>query len=51
MVVAAVIGGAARDEVGKLVGADEVAASHLQPVEPAMLGDLLDRTLDGIVRR
>ena len=33
VVVAAVVGGAARDHVGKFVAADHVAPAHFQPVE------------------
>src|SRR5262249_59829239 len=51
VVVAAVIGRAARNEIGKFIGADEVAPPHLQPIEPAMPGDFLDRALDGVVGR
>ena len=51
MIVAAVIGGAARNEIGKLLGADQVAPPHLQAIEPAMPGDLLERALDGVVGR
>src|SRR5262245_58915066 len=51
VVVAAVISGAARNEIGKFIGADQVAPTHLQPIEPAMPGDLLNRALDGVVGR
>ena len=51
VVVAAVIGGAARNAIGKLIRADQVAPPHLQPIEPAMLCDLLDRALDGVIGR
>ena len=51
VVVAAVVGRAARDQIGKLLGADQVAPAHLQPIEPAMPGHLLDRALDGVVGR
>ena len=51
VVVAAVIGGAARNEIGKLLGPDQVAPPHLQAIEPAMPGNLLDGALDGVVGR
>ncbi len=49
MVVAAVIGAAAGDQIGEFLAADEVAATHLDAVEPEMLGDALDGGLDGVV--
>ena len=49
VVVAAVVGAAAGDQVGELVGADEIAPPHLEPVEPQRLGDAVDAGLDGVV--
>ena len=49
VVVAAVVGAAAGDQVGELVGADEIAPAHLQPVEAQRLGDAVDAGLDGVV--
>ena len=49
VVVAAVIGGAARNQIRKLLGADQVAPPHLQAIEPAMPGHLLERALDGVI--
>ena len=40
---------AAGDQVGELVGADEIAASHFQPVEAERFGDAVHAGLDGIV--
>ena len=49
VVVAAVIGGAARNQIRELLGADQVAPPHLQAIEPAMPGHLLERALDGVI--
>src|SRR2546423_532011 len=50
VVIAAVIGAAARDRIRKLLPTDEVAPPHLQPVETERVGDLLDGALDRVVR-
>ena len=49
VVVAAVVGGAAGDQIGEFFGADEIAAPHLQPIELQRLGDAVEPRLDGVV--
>ncbi len=51
VIVAAVIGAAARDQIGKLFLADEIAAAHLDAIETEGGGDLVDRGLDRIIGR
>src|SRR3982074_2986034 len=51
MIIAAVVMGAARNEIGKLVAADEVAAPDLDAVETDRGGDLVDRGLDRVIGR
>ena len=50
-VVAAVVGRAARDEIGKLLVADHVAAAQLQPVDAELVRHLVDGALDGVIGR
>ena len=49
VIIAAVVGRAAWNEVRKFVGADEVAAPHLQAIETAMAGDLVDGPFDRVI--
>ena len=51
VIIAAVVGAAARDQIGKLLLADEIAAAHLDAVEARGGGDLVDRGLDRIIGR
>ena len=51
VVVAAVVEGAARDQVGEFVVADQIAPPHLEPVEPERIGDLVHGALDGEIGR
>ena len=51
VVVATVVMRAARDEIGKLVAANEIAPSHLDAIQPQSGGNLVDRRFNCIVRR
>ena len=51
VIVAAVIGAAAGNEIGELFAADEVAAAHFDARQPCGGGDLVDRGLDRIIGR
>ena len=46
VIVAGVVGRAARDEIGKLLVPDQVAPPHLEPVEAELVRDLVDGALD-----
>src|SRR5215213_5721170 len=51
MIIAAVIRGAARDGVGKLIPADQVTTADFETVEIEKIRDFVHRALDRIVRR
>ncbi len=44
-IIAAVVGGAARDQIGKLVVPDQVAPAHLERIEAEHIGDLVHAAL------
>ena len=51
VIVAAVVGRAARNEIRKLLVPDHVAAAHFETVEPELVRHLVDGALDGVVGR
>ncbi len=51
VIVAAVVGAAARDLIGKLLLADKVAAAHFDTRQAHGRGDLVDRGLDRVIGR
>ena len=51
LIVAAVVGRAARNEIRKLFVPDQVAPPHFEAIETEFVGDLVDGALDRIVGR
>ncbi len=51
VIVAAVIGAAARDQIGELVLSNEVAAADLDALKACGRSDLVDRGFDRVIGR
>src|SRR5258708_24459418 len=51
VIVAAVVGAAARDQIGKLFLADKIASPDLDALKPHGGRDLVDRGLDRVIGR
>ncbi len=51
MIIAAVVGGAAWDDIGEFLAPDQIATPNFEPIDPKAVCNLVDGALDGKIGR